>query len=71
MATSKIGLVRGATIELEGAVPEMEGKRVHVVLEAIEEPRISAEKQRELWQAWVERGPQGPIEDGVDTDFPQ
>jgi hypothetical protein len=70
MATSKTGLVRGTTIELESAVPEMEGKRVRVVLEAVDEPRISGELQRELWQAWLESGPQGPIEDGPDTETP-
>ena len=70
MATSKTGIVRGRTIELESAVPEMEGQRVRVVLEPVEEPRLSSEPQRELWQAWIERGPQGPIEDGPDTDIP-
>jgi hypothetical protein len=70
MATSKTGLVRGRTIELESAVPEMEGQRVRVVLEPVDEPRLSNEQQRELWQAWIERGPQGPIEDGPDTDVP-
>jgi hypothetical protein len=68
MATSKTGLVRGRTIELESAVPEMEGQRVRVVLEPVEEPRLSSEQQRELWQAWIEHSPQGPIED--DTDVP-
>jgi hypothetical protein len=70
MATSKIGLVHGTTIELDSAVPEMEGKRVRVVLEVVDEPRLSPEQQRELWQAWSEHGPQGPIEDGADTDLP-
>ena len=70
MATSKIGVVRGATIELEGAIPEMDGQRVHVMLEAVDEPRLSAARQRELWQAWVDHGPQGPIDDGGDTEFP-
>jgi len=70
MATLKTGLVHGTTIELESAVPEMEGKRVRVVLEILDEPRISPEHQRELWQAWADRGPQGPIEDGPDTDVP-
>lgn len=70
MATSKTGLVHGTTIEFEGAVPELEGKRVHVVLEVVDEPKMSAERQRELWHGWVERGPQGPIEDGPDTSFP-
>lgn len=70
MATSKTGLVHGTTIELESAVPELEGKRVRVVLEAVDEPRLSTEQQRELWQAWAAHGPQGPIEDGPDTEFP-
>lgn len=63
MMTTKTGLLRGATIELESAVPEMDGQRVGVVLEPVEEQRLSAQQQRELWQAWVERGPEGPIED--------
>jgi hypothetical protein len=70
MVTWKTGLVRGRTIELESTVPEMDGQRVRVVLERVEEPRLSNEQQRELWQAWIERGPQGPIEDGPDTDIP-
>lgn len=70
MATTKTGLVHGSTIELEGPVPELEGRRVWVVLEAVDEPRISTDEQRAHWQAWVARGPQGPIEDGPDTEFP-
>jgi len=70
MATSRIGLIHGTTIELESAVPEMEGMRVRVVLEAVDELRVSTERQRELWQAWVAHGPQGPIEDGPDTELP-
>jgi hypothetical protein len=64
------GLLRGATIEMESAVPEMDGQRVRVVLETVEEQRLSAQQQREFWRVWVELGPEGPIEDGVDTDFP-
>ena len=67
MATSKTGLVHGTTIELES---ELEGKRVRVTLEAVDEPRISTAQQRELWQAWAAQGPQGPIEDGPDTELP-
>ena len=63
MMTTKTGLLRGATIELESAVPEMDGQRVRVVLEPVEEQRLSAQQQREFWRAWVERGPEGPIED--------
>lgn len=70
MVTSKKGVVRGRTIELDSTVPEMDGQRVRVVLEPVEEPRLSNEQQHELWQAWIERGAQGPIEDGPDTDVP-
>jgi hypothetical protein len=70
MATSNTALVHGTTIELESPVPELEGKRVRVVLEAVDELQISEQRQRELWQAWAARGPQGPIEDGADTEFP-
>jgi hypothetical protein len=41
---------------------------VRVVLEAVDELRVSAEQQHALWQAWFARGPQGPIED--DTELP-
>jgi hypothetical protein len=70
MATSKIGLVHGTSIELDSAVPELEGKRVRVVLEVVDEPQLSDEQQRELWRAWAEHGAQGPIDDGPDTDVP-
>jgi hypothetical protein len=48
----------------------MDGKRVHVLLEPIDEQQLSAQQQRELWQVWVGKGPDGPIEDGTDTDTP-
>ena len=49
MTTTTTGLLRGATIELESAVPEMDGQRVHVMLEPVEEERLSAQQQREFW----------------------
>lgn len=70
MTTSKTGLLKGTTIELEGPVPELDGKRVRVVLESIEDLHLAAAQQRELWRSWIENGPQGPIEDAVDTDLP-
>ena len=70
MTTTKTGLLRGATIELESAVPEMDGQRVRVMLEPVEEQQLSAQQQREFWKAWVERGPEGPIADDVDTNIP-
>jgi hypothetical protein len=70
VATLKTGLMHGSTIELDSAVPEMEGKRVRVIVEALDEPRIAAAQQQELWQAWALHGPQGPIDDGPDTELP-
>ena len=70
MATTKTGTVRGKTIELESTVPELDGKRVRVVLEAVDEQRLTTEQQSELWTSWVARGPQGPIDDGADTELP-
>ena len=70
MTTSKTGLLKGTTIELEGPVPELDGKRVRVVLESIEDLHLAAEQQRELWLSWIENGPQGPIDDAPDTDLP-
>jgi len=70
MMTTKTGLLRGATIELESAVPEMDGQRVRVVLEPLEEKQLSSQQQREFWQTWIDGGPEGPIEDDVDTDIP-
>jgi hypothetical protein len=68
--TSQTGLLRGTTIELEQTVPEMDGKRVHVLLEPVDEQQLSPQEQRDLWQAWIHQGPDGPIEDATDTDTP-
>ena len=70
MSATETGILRGNTIELEHAIPEMEGQRVRVVLESFDEPRLSTQQQHDLWQAWIERGPKGPIEDGRDTEIP-
>ncbi len=61
MATTKTGTV---------TVPELDEKRVRVVLEAYDEQRLTPEEQGELWQTWVARGPHGPIADGPDTELP-
>jgi hypothetical protein len=48
MATTRTGTVHGTTIELESSVPELDGKRVRVVLEAVDEPRLTSEQHHEL-----------------------
>jgi len=65
--TTRQGTVHGTTITLDTAVPPLEGKRVLVLIEPIEESEreLSRETQAHLWQAWIKDGPQGPIEDCV------
>ena len=62
MAAALKGLLQGNTITLESTVPPLEGQRVHVLIEPINERvELSAWEQSELWKAWSESGPQGPI----------
>jgi hypothetical protein len=61
MTTALKGLLHGNTITLEETVPPLEGQRVHVLIEPVEETALSAQEQAELWRQWAERGPQGPI----------
>lgn len=72
MADSLTGLLHGNTITLDGAVPPLEGRRVRVMIEPLEDKDapFSRERQQELWQEWSERGPQGPIEDEDEPDLP-
>lgn len=61
MTASLKGLLHGNTITLEETVPPLEGQRVHVLIEPVEETALSAKEQAELWRQWAEWGPQGPI----------
>ena len=65
------GTVRDGAIWLEEAVPGLEGKVVEVQVEVVDEPQLllTPEAQRQAWNAWIEHGPQGPIEtDDADGD---
>jgi hypothetical protein len=65
------GVLEGKTIRLDDSVPPLEGKRVRVVIAPEEdEPQLSADEQARLWHQWVEHGPQGPIEDDGEPEFP-
>ena len=63
MASPVRGRVRGASIELDAPLPELEGKRVLVLVEELR-ASLSKDEQQRAWDEWVRRGPQGPIEDG-------
>lgn len=48
---------------LDEAVPALDGKRVVVALEPLEEPVPAlGELDMAAWRLWVASGPQGPIE---------
>jgi len=62
-----LGIVHGKQIELEAPVPDLDGKRVRVRLDLLEnEKPLAPAEQAEVWRQWVEEGPQGPLEDDAD-----
>jgi hypothetical protein len=67
---SAIGTLRGKVITLEKGVPALDGMRVRVIVEPEEEEKLDPEQQAKLWDAWVASGPQGPIEDDGEPEFP-
>jgi hypothetical protein len=64
MSTAITGVVHGNTITLAEAVPPLEGRRVHVVLEPADTADLvlSEEEQDRLCREWVDHGPQGPLD---------
>ncbi len=62
------GRVHGASIELDAPLPQLEGKRVLVLVEPDES--ASAREQQQAWDEWIRRGPEGPIEDDGEPEFP-
>lgn len=65
------GVLHGNTITLDSPVPPLDGRRVRVII-APEDPElgIPTEEQARLWDEWAQRGPQGPIEDEGEPEFP-
>jgi hypothetical protein len=72
MTAAREGTLHGQTITLDQEVPPLEGRRVRVLIEPLEERDIvlSPEAQAELWKVWAENGPQGPIEDEGEPEIP-
>jgi len=71
MTEAITGLLTGNLITLDAQVPALDGQRVLVLLEPAREAPTSPEIQRQLWQAWIEGGAQGPIDDEPgEADFP-
>jgi hypothetical protein len=69
MSAAVSGVVHGKVIELDEPIPDLEGRRVRVVVEAVEEGAIDRAEQR-AWDNWVAHGPQGPIEDDGEPELP-
>lgn len=69
MGTALKGTVHGRTVELDQRVDRLDGQRVLVVLEPIDEPALAAADATDAWRTWAEKGPDGPIEDD-DPSFP-
>ncbi len=72
MAEHLTGWVHGNTITLETMMPPLEGKRVRVRIEPAEdsETELQPEAQAQLWQEWIDHGPQGPVELEEEPDLP-
>jgi hypothetical protein len=66
------GRVHGTTIDLDVAPTQpFEGKRVRVVLELVDDDVwLSSSEQGLAWSAWLASGPDGPIADDGDPEFP-
>lgn len=65
------GVLHGNTITLDAPVPPLDGQRVRVIIvPADEDLELAAAEQARLWDEWVQRGPQGPIEDETEPEFP-
>lgn len=71
-ALTATGLLRGSTIELDSPVPPLDGRRVRVLLESVDstETELSSECQAQLWRDWASSGPQGPLDEEAEVDFP-
>jgi len=69
MGTALKGTVHGRVVELDQEVGRLDGQRVSVLLDPIEDAAGSTSETAEAWRAWLARGPDGPIED-ADPSFP-
>jgi hypothetical protein len=65
------GILHGNTITLDAPVPPLEGQRVRVLIALDDQDLVLAEdEQARAWDEWARRGPQGPIEDDDEPEFP-
>jgi hypothetical protein len=70
MSAALTGRIHGSVLELDAPVPGLEGQRVRVVVEPVAAPATGADALRDAWNAWVTNGPDGPIADDDEPEFP-
>ena len=70
MVAAISGVVHGKVIELDEIMPGLEGRRVRVVVEPLEETATDPVELRRAWDAWAARGVEGPIEDDGEPELP-
>jgi hypothetical protein len=70
--TALRGRLHRNTITLEATLPSLEGKEVRILIEPVEEAdlELSPVEQARLWREWAAHGPEGPIENDGETEFP-
>jgi hypothetical protein len=70
MSAAISGVVHGRMIELDEPVPDLEGRRVRIVVELEDEASPSSVELSRAWSAWVAHGPDGPVADDGDPEIP-
>jgi hypothetical protein len=70
MSAALTGRVHGSVIELDAPVPDMEGQRVRVVVEPVDEVAVDAGTLRDAWNSWLAKGPDGPLADDGEPECP-
>ena len=72
MPERAVGQVHGRTIELDVPLPSLDGRRVSLSIEPLEgaAEAVAPAQTAELWHQWREHGPQGPIDDDGEPEFP-
>lgn len=68
MSAALTGRIHGSVIELDAPVPDLEGQRVRVLVEAVDEPDAAA--LRRAWNDWLSKAEDGPLTDDEEPEFP-
>ena len=70
MVAAISGVVHGKVIELDEVMPGLEGRRVRVVVEPLDETATDPVELRRAWHSWAARALESPIEDDGEPELP-